>query len=137
VREIPCELIGGPWDGRVGVLEIGDTPPPVLTYSLADAEVGPALVIPGHVGTDSKLIARYNLVDERPRKIVTMEEVNGHPRAVSALGVRYRYDKTSPCEELFREAERDVLLTAAAHDQVMETRRLLLAEAKHGREDHS
>lgn len=129
-REIPAELIMGPYDGRTGMLTIADQPPTLLTFSLADRDSTstPGLIIPGHTGTDDKLAAFYVLIDEKPRSIVIIEDVDGHARARSEKGVRYKYDKiNSPCERLFEQADRDALLTSEAHDQIMATRRLLLA----------
>lgn len=125
-REIAAELVGGPYDGQTGWLTVGDEPTARLTFNLEDREAHGTLIIPGEVTVSSRLVAWYDLIVEKPRKIVIVEEVDGHPRARSEVGVRYRYAKGSPCETLFRQADEDALLTAAAHESVMATRRLLL-----------
>jgi hypothetical protein len=125
-REIPCELVSGPYDGQTGLLTIGETPQQRLMFALDDHDASTGLIIPGVHSVGSDLVAWYDLIDEKPRKIVRVVEVDGHPRAKSELGVRYRYSKDSPCERLFAQADADALLTSAAHDAVMATRKLLL-----------
>ena len=116
-----CELIGGPYDGRTGVVAFRDEPGATLTFSLADKDRATLLV--AATAETHELDAVYVRVNETPRKVVIIGE-DGQAR--SAKGVRYRYSRESPCERALRQADRDALLTADAHDQVMATRRLLL-----------
>lgn len=135
-REIACELIAGPYDKQTGWLTIhNDRPQTRLSFNLEDRESrSTTLIVPGRSTVGAELEAWYELVDEKPRKVIVMEEVNGRPRARSELGVRYRYSKDSPCERLFEQAARDALLTSEAHDTIMATRRLLLDEATRRRD---
>lgn len=133
-REISCELVGGPWDGQTGLLTIHDEPQRELWFSLSDHDGSSQIIVPGSESIDDKLQAVYVRIEEKPRKVITYEEINGHTRAVSNLGVRYRYSKQSPCEALFEQADRDALLTSAAHEAVMNTRKLLLDAAAEKRD---
>lgn len=129
-REVATELVGGPWDGRTGRLTVIDQPASRLMFNLDDADARSGLIIPGVQSPSSELFAFYDLIDEKPRKVVLIEDVDGHPRARSERGVRYRYSKDSPCQRLFAEADADAALTSAAHDAVAATRRLLLTDSK-------
>lgn len=127
MNDVAVELVGGPWDSRTGRVQlVNDQPPTRLMFNLDDKEAQSTLLVPGQTNVGSELVAYYDLIDEKPRKIILIEEVDGHARARSERGARYRYDKQSPCERLFEQARHDVLLTAEARDQVMATRRLLL-----------
>lgn len=130
MAEAAADLVGGPYDSRSGFVSFKDEPPPRLMFSLADRDSTTGLVIVAS-SIDDELTAVYVRVEEKPRKVITYD-TNG--RAQSQLGVRYRYDKTSPVEALFRRAEHDALLTAEAHEQVMATRRLLLEQSAANRE---
>ena len=124
VPEAAAELVGGPFDSRTGEISFADEPPPRLLFSLADRDSTTGIVLTA-ASIDDRLTAVYVRIDEKPRKVVTIRDGRAH----SEKGVRYRYDKSSPCEQLFEQADRDALLTAEAHEQVMNTRRLLLEEA--------
>lgn len=125
---IPAELCQGPYDGRVGEVTFDDEPPPTLQFSLADKDDSKLFV--ASYNFDDKLTAVYRLIDEKPRKVLQVDD-NGQAR--SAKGVRYRYDSSSPCQTLIDEADRRALLTADAAEQVNRTRQLLLAERGHKR----
>jgi hypothetical protein len=132
MREISAELIGGPFEGRTGRLQIGDEPPSRLVFSLADRDdTTSGIVLMKQGSIDDELAAVYELRVEKPRKVITYDD-NG--RARSELGARYVYSREhSPCERLFERADADALLTAEAHEQVMQTRRLLLDEIAKGK----
>lgn len=124
--EISAQLLGGPYSGTTGRLEFRDEPPRSLTFRL-DSEAGPSgLIVPTSSSVTDKLTAFYQLVDERPRKVQTVDDQN---RVRSEKGVRYRYDPKSPCEELFVVADAEALLEASAREQVDATRKLLLADS--------
>lgn len=124
-RTIPVELCQGPYDGRVGEVTFDEEPPARLSFSLADKDSKTLIVAHGASSLDDKLTAYYQLVQEKPRKIQRVDD-EGHVR--SDKGARYRYDRSSPCQTLFDEADRSALLTAEAAEQVHNTRQLLLAE---------
>lgn len=125
-REIPVELIGGPYDGRVGELQIKDEPQRTLAFSLADKDDTAGLFVTDKLHDD--LTAVYVLIVEKPRKVMRIDD-NG--RAHSEPGARYRYDRElSPCQRLFDQAERKALLTNTAAEQVHETRQQLLRESQ-------
>jgi hypothetical protein len=124
--KVHAELIDGPWDGRVGELEYVDEPQLTIAFNLADKDSTTLFV--GSTGIDDDLTAVYvRNPRDKPHKVIVYDD-NG--RARSETGVRYRYDKDSPCERLFRQADRDALLTAEAHEQVMNTRKLLLQHSE-------
>lgn len=128
MAEISAELIGGPYDGQTGRLQYADEPLRVLSFSLADRDASPSgLILPSaSSGVDDRLTALYVRVEEKPRKVVTYDESG---RAHSEKGVRYRYDRNSPVQGLFEQADRDAQLEVVAREQVDATRRLLLADS--------
>lgn len=124
--EISAELLGGPYAGTTGRLEFRDEPPARLAFNLDSESGSGGLIIPTTSSISDKLTAYYQLVVEKPRKVITYDDSG---RARSERGARYRYDKHSPCEELFVVADAEALLEAAARDQVDATRKLLLSDA--------
>lgn len=132
-QTVTCELILGPYDGRVGEVAFADEPPRELSFTLDDRKSGQLIVSAKDVAGD--LVALYVRIDEGPRKIVTYDD-NGRARSVK--GARYKYDaKRSPCERVFETADAHAKLTAEAHEQVMQTRKLLLDKAQREREGAS
>jgi hypothetical protein len=127
--EISAELLLGPYDGRSGRLTFKDEPPRQLMFSLADRDSKGLTLLANEI--EDELTAVYVQIVEKPRKVITYDD-NG--RARSELGVRFKYDaENSPCERAFRRADEHALLTATAHDTIMETRRRLLEEAAQGK----
>lgn len=124
--EISAQLLGGPWTGHTGRLEFRDEPPATLTFSLDSESSAGGLIVPSTSSVSDKLTAIYRLVVEKPRKVTTFDDTG---RAHSEKGVRYRYDKGSPCEALFVVADAEAVLEASARDQVNATRKLLLTDA--------
>lgn len=129
-RTVPAELCQGPYDGRTGEVTFKDEPPERLLFSLADKD-SKTLIVVAAASLDDELTAIYRRIDEKPRKVLVFDD-NGN--AHSAKGVRYRYDKASPCQTLFDDADRRALLTADAAGQVNNTRKLLLEERARRRE---
>jgi hypothetical protein len=120
-HETPVQLIGGPFDKREGVVPASSEPPERLTFSLADRDAESLTIVSHNV--DDELTAIY----VRDVKPVRLNVYDGQGRAHARKGARYRYSKSSPCERLFELADKRALLTADAHTEVMNTRKLLLA----------
>jgi hypothetical protein len=112
-HETPVQLIGGPFDKREGVVPASSEPPERLTFSLADRDAESLTIVSHNV--DDELTAIY----VRDVKPVRLNVYDGQGRAHARKG--------APCERLFELADKRALLTADAHTEVMNTRKLLLA----------